>query len=338
MKYSGFKQQVIRSGIPLENTIRQYLDSLGLIIYGEYTFERNDKLFSIDTHATNTLKFPLRHRDNLIELDLLIECKYKEPNHAWVFASYPDPTPMIQIHTLYSDFPFYKRLKDYGYNIKNKSSRYARWRGLDEIHWMGKCFPKGFNLVNAATEIISDKSFNPKAITEGIHQIVYATGSMLVEKTVGLIADEFAHTEDKEKYYFGGELAAIIYPVIVTTADLYLLKSNKTIEDIQKSKNINDCFKTVDHVLFGYIATQEVKNYISTQLDEYKSTLLKSSFFSEENLQGQFNGLVPNSIPIAIVKQSAFTKFINIVIKELNQYFITLSKEYAFQKKSEKKS
>lgn len=105
MKYSSFKQQVIRSGIPLEKTISEYLSSLGMMDAGEYTYERVGQLFSIDATALTQAEFDIKRRNNLINVDFLVECKYKEQNHSWVFASYRKSKKTFSFRLWPSDLP-----------------------------------------------------------------------------------------------------------------------------------------------------------------------------------------------------------------------------------------
>jgi hypothetical protein len=64
-EYSKFKQFLLRSGIPLEASIAQKVQKQGFIDQGEYPYERNGKIFSIDINVEKTLALTSLHRSYL---------------------------------------------------------------------------------------------------------------------------------------------------------------------------------------------------------------------------------------------------------------------------------
>lgn len=322
MNYSSFKQQVIKSGIPLEKTISEYLFSLGLLDMGEYIYEREGQLFSIDAHAITQGDFNIGKRNNLINIDLLVECKYKEPNHSWVFASYQKSKKSfslrLQPNVVFLDFPFEKRLKKYGFTLQKRK------KGFDEIYYKkynGLYFPYTTPLVNVGTEIIDDKKFNPHIITEAISQIVYGVGSSIVDNSLDLLEEElFDYTREGDKFYVFGWLGCIIYPIIVTTANLYLIKPKQTIDDIKRSQNIQESFEEIDAVLFCHRSNKELQKYTKDQFEKHKKELLDSPFFRKKTFENEIDDLSYFNVPILIVRLPAFKKYVRRILNEINIY------------------
>ncbi|MFX1487277.1 MAG: hypothetical protein ACFFBS_09335 [Promethearchaeota archaeon] len=330
MKYSGFKQAVLKSGIPLEKTISQYLLSLGLRDCGEYIYERNNKMFSVDSRAVAHADFALDKRTHLINYDFLIECKYKEPNHYWVFASYKAArvTPSVRLEptTIYLNFPFEKRLHKYGYRLVMKAEEFIEIynKPLDDFY-----FPRSIPLTNAATEIVDSKGFkfNPQAINEASHQVVFALCSAIVDNTLSLIEEDMV--DPAYAKIFGGNvfgwLGSLIYPVIVTTANLCVIKLNQSINRIKRSKRFNESFRQVDAVLFCVTANTEMRTYIREQFRKNEAKLVQSPYFSRRNLNAALDDLFHlYNTPVLIVRLPAFKRVMKTVLKEMNEYFIEL--------------
>ncbi|MBA7548242.1 hypothetical protein ES705_40690 [subsurface metagenome] len=130
---------------------------------------------------------------------------------------------------------------------------------------------------------------------------------------------------------FGGNvhgwLGCVIYPVIVTTANLYLIKSNQSIDHIKASKQFSDSFKQVDAVLFCFATNNELREYIREQFLKHKRKLLQSQYFSKKTLQTKLDDLsFFYNIPVLIVRLTAFKKTMGMVLKEIHDYFAELRK------------
>src|SRR3990172_413536 len=77
-----WKDHLLSSGLPLEQSVIQSLRKLDILDPREYKYERINEagiptLFSVDIHAT---------RMGPVWLELFIECKYRHDGTRWVFT------------------------------------------------------------------------------------------------------------------------------------------------------------------------------------------------------------------------------------------------------------
>lgn len=83
-----WKKGFLSSGLPLEFEIAKLLDKNEFTILPEYNYERIDagqtKDFSIDLYCFKGFPSDLSGH-NEVNLDLLIECKYRTRNVTWAF-------------------------------------------------------------------------------------------------------------------------------------------------------------------------------------------------------------------------------------------------------------
>jgi hypothetical protein len=84
----SWKSELISSSIPLEFDAARILVSHGFAITSDYTYARDDsgtvKDFSVDLFARATTPFTNPNKLTS-ELELLVECKQRNPNTRWLF-------------------------------------------------------------------------------------------------------------------------------------------------------------------------------------------------------------------------------------------------------------
>lgn len=310
--YSSFKQAVLKSGIPLEKTVAQALHSLDIWELGEYFYERDGKLFSIDSKSVAHFSLDLdieRESDNIVDcyfsMNFLIECKYKEPNHRWVFASYQHPKDEVPEHTYFDTFflddLLHDKLRKVGCVLKDKA---AIDKAGSEISY-GINLDLGLSLVNTGVEILKN-GFNPSVIKEALFQVAYGMGNVIV--------DEVISYGQEESYLI--KLGNIIYPIIVTTADLYVIKADQTVDTIRASKNQDESFEKVGAVFYCLKPHLELQEHTRSKFLQHKSDILSSSYFSE----AAFNVYVERRSwfhpAILIVNLTSFEKVVGEVSKK----------------------
>jgi len=323
-EFKHFKIYLLRSGIPLEASITQKVQIFDLIDKGEYFYERNGKVFSVDINATGFLDFEkIHYRDNLIALDLLIECKYHEEDRKWAFMSFKKPRDFsfrVNTRNVFIEFPLKKRLNEYGYYQKYQKRKYKQF--YPQI--FSKYFPKNLRKVHKGIEIHKG-GFNPKSISESRFQLLFGLGKKISEG----VKDLYENSEEKyidgdEYFYRHGLLGYFLLPIIVTTAELYVLKPEITVEDIKQSKNLEQIAENVKAVFYEQGPHLELEDFIRKSFT-FKEEMLKSQFFTYDNIDSEIS-IVSNIEPrILIINYYNFEEIFQLFLKELNLHLKELS-------------
>lgn len=242
-----WKDYLLRSGLPLENDIKRYLDSKGCVSNFEYSYLRKDeneqeKEFSYDIDAAY-----IKGREFI---ELMVECKYRHETTKWIF------TP-----------------QDYG--------------GSDEIdpnsfmhpfdHFVPNTFPfKGLfpeqlaPLCSMGVEVTTSGD-NEKTITQAVSQLCYAFAPKIVSA--------MEHQVDKllvEDYIF------YHVPIIATTAELRRLRSDVDIDIIKSSSNIEDISDKYDCLILKHTTGTHLEKYNWAMFNDCLSGLGESKL--TENL------------------------------------------------------
>lgn len=260
MKSSKMKDTILKSGIPLEMSVVKKILKYNLEELGEIEYEREGKIFSTDIHAEKEFEIS---KNISILFNFVIECKYKTKNHKWFFMQFPR-----------------------GNNYSMRSD--ARNEVFDELFWvlmhkMGyryddfedvcKLRRENFFDVEVAdkgVEIINDK-FDPNTIKKALHQAVF--GSVVVHKeSMHYILENLPLKLDSqsiEDFYKSEEDAAalisVTLPIIVTTAKLYRLQEDISLEDIENENDVLNIFKEAKGIMLfnlNYKTVWEFSNEI----------------------------------------------------------------------------
>jgi hypothetical protein len=246
-----WKDYLLKSGIPLEYEIMEFLSKKNCISDFDYTYFRQDQL----NHLT---EFSYDIDSSFIEpphfINLMIECKYRHETTKWLFL------PECYDGT---DEIFYTSFMHPNNHFCEKGD-----------YWLGD-FPSEFApLCSKGIEITTDGQ-NPKTITQATSQLAYAMAEKITigmqHQIDGLLGNHFKNT--------------IFYniPIIITTAELYRINENSSIDIIKASNNIEE------------IATKEncliVKNNKSVNLKDYNYSIFQDfiSEFGREKLEKHLN-------------------------------------------------
>ena len=209
-----WKDAFLRTSLPLEYLVAQELSKLRYAIQGEYHYLRPNEHgvlseFSVDIWSVTSLfKKEIGMWGNL---NYLIECKYCHPSVRWIFAphSKTDTERLMEqsvIHAL--DRLCTRQITD----------KRPLWRVANHFPL---CF-KGVELhPNDATA---------QNIEKGKSQLVYGALRLAIHLSEGQIMN--LHDEDL--------FVEFLCPILVTTADLYVLKHGLQLEDFMKAKSHED--------------------------------------------------------------------------------------------------
>ena len=228
----NWKEVLLKSGIPLESSVRSILEGMSFEDILEYNFLRkndNDIInnFSVDIHARKRIAIEKNFSKNFY-LEYLLECKYCTPDSHWIFMPSSN-SYTLENPSLYVD-AFDNKL---GVNLSY----------LESICNEYKVAGKGFSL--------RFKNSDSTQIKEAHNQLAYAYIHRYFEKL----------SWDSYNAYF-------LFPIIVTTANLWRLKDNVKVEDIYKANDLEDVCERYNVLRYQSDPDRLMINYFK---DKYNS-------------------------------------------------------------------
>ena len=268
----SWKDLLLSTGLPLEHDVKKYLEDRGCIASHEYTYLKPDeqgyeKQFSYDIDAAY-----IRGRNFL---DLMVECKYRHPTVRWVFTPdifggpdevYPNAFLHPFDHFVATSFPF--------------ECEFPRS--------LAPCCSKGVELTNDGA--------NDKAITQALSQLAFG------------FAPKLASAIEHQVLRLLGNSDMIFFhvPVIVTTAKLFRLCENVTLDAIRNASTFEEVSKEENCLLVKYRPGIDLENYNLQALREAEAQLgedtLKSAIKTfTDDLPHLFSVLAGRSPRLVIV-------------------------------------
>ncbi len=221
-KEKKWKDKLISKGIPLEFEAARILIANGFLVTADYTYARDDfgqlKDFSVDIHAEIDTPFK-KSKEWTGILNLLVECKQRNPNVRWLFL------PDINERDL-SPIKFGETLRV----VDNFTySSFIPIQSTSE-------FDKDVSFCYKGVEI-DEKTGNvwDSEIRHGISQLKYALPTLLVDKIT----------------WSGREVPFLFCPILLTNSKLMILNNDVTTDDVQETSSLNAIAKTVPY-LFLY--------------------------------------------------------------------------------------
>jgi hypothetical protein len=225
-KKMKWKERLLSSSLPLEFEVANFLAKEGFFLEPDYKYQRTTnelvKECSIDLDAT--LYFSLSDPDSITSsLQLMVECKYRAPNKVCLFL--PEILSRDSISnvtlgrtlSLIDEFSFDRIPKDYIYAFEGEIP--VCYKGVD---------------VNLVTGAVEDKEIN-----EGIDQLMYSLPQMHFNNVTSIFT---GHLDDIKPYF--------AISILITNADLRILKPTINIKKIQKTEDINTISHSVPYLIF----------------------------------------------------------------------------------------
>lgn len=223
-----WKNFLLKSGLPLEYEIKKILEEKGALWSDERSYLKADENkiineFSIDIDASYI------NKDYFFKL--FIECRYRDESTNWFFL----PESYDWIDEL-DEWCFLHPCDHF-----NENNKFI-FNGVIPPLW--KACWKGIE--------INSEGANPKTITQAINQLSY----WLAED----IVSNFYHQLD----YLLGTNREVIFcniPIIITTANLYRIKSDIGIEEIKNTENILDISTEEDCLVIKNKIWEDLKGH-----------------------------------------------------------------------------
>ncbi len=209
-----WKDSLLKTSLPLEYLVAEKLSELKYGIQGEYHYLRPNEQgipteFSIDIWAVNHLF--KRNLGLWANLNYLIECKYCHEGIKWVFAplAKTDTEHLFEISVIHTLDKICTR------RIFNKQ---PIWNLI-------KRFPLCFKGVE-----LLPKDATAQNIERGRSQLRYGIPRLAIH----LSETQMMNFHDEDLY------VEFICPILVTTADLFVLNKGLRLKEFQRANNIND--------------------------------------------------------------------------------------------------
>lgn len=232
-----WKDYLLSSGTPLEYSVLRALADLGIIDPTEYRYERVNEHgvpmeFSIDVWAQEV------DTERNLWLEIFIECKYRHDSTRWVF------TPV-------------------DYSVFEQPSLRDAFITIDELDPTRRFnsaainrYSQNYPMCGKGVELLKSDA-NPKSIREAICQLQFG----LVDQVV----DAIVHQADR---LLGTPTPVfLLVPIVVTTAELWRLRSGTTIESIRESSSLEDVAERHDIVLVHDRPNNQLRRHSEHRLD-----------------------------------------------------------------------
>lgn len=267
------------SGVPLEYSVIQIFNELGVRDAEEYRYQRKTadgvpQIFSVDV---NSFEYDFK-RQFLIEC--LVECKYRHDSTNWVF-----------VPREYSDL--------FGSSFSQlfvKLDQLCPDKMLDKeiLETFGEKYP----LCAKGIELLPEDA-NPKSIEQAIQQLRYAVVSKLMEA----LAHQAERIDDSLRPII------VIVPIIVTTAALWRLKIGTTVEEVRNAKDLLEVAEPHDVLVIlqrpDELNERDTKVYFRDQFNDQDQ---------RNTLQTLLAGAGEQSLGAFIARHAKYTPSMFIVI------------------------
>ncbi|MGQ8335888.1 hypothetical protein ACUNWD_05005 [Sunxiuqinia sp. A32] len=226
-----WKNRLLSSSIPLEYEVASIITKEGFIVDFDYAYQRCDekeeKEFSIDLLAKKFSVFK-QYEISAIQVDLIVECKYRNPDVHWVFMPNSElDSELIHFCSALKIFPHFSEF---------------RLKSNKEMHQLNNCnglpisqiSKKGIEINTTSGEV------HDTGIHHGINQLMYSLPIVLSE----IINESFENDLSVVCPY-------AYCPILVTTADLRMLKNNFSNKLVKNAEALEEISDAIPYLMFS---------------------------------------------------------------------------------------
>jgi len=293
-KKKDWKQKFISSSLPLEFEAARILTSKNFSITADYTYARDNSGvmtdFSVDILARTYT--PFSNPNKLTSsLELLVECKQRNPNITWLFL--PDInkggfSPVVVGTTLRAIDNFHKGFFPSEVTIDFDSKGPFCYKGIE---------------VDENTGNVGDSE-----LKHGISQLQYALPRLFADNIFFQ-----AGTFDEDNIPF------FLCPILLTTAKLMILNRKVTIAEIKKAKSLKEIAKTVPYLFLYCDCGPDFKRHCKKECASLDD--LNFSEISEyRKNHGEYEHLLPESICESLMEGRGSNYFTQFVVCSLDNF------------------
>lgn len=236
---SKWKTGFLKTGLPLEYVTSNILDKLGHSIFGEYPYIRpNEKKelteFSVDLRSYKCVDA----EDKLIILSMLVECKYRQPGTSWIFSPYPnDIIPTGLLNSTEDLVPV--RI---GYTAVNK-------------------FEKDIGYCVSGIELSNDGTGNTNGAKHGVFQLRFAMPILLKNDLESSL----------ERTFYDGKNIDLSCSILVTTADIRVIKKNLQLNDFTNADNLDEVTEIKESIILNETPGPQLQEFADSIANDFLS-------------------------------------------------------------------
>lgn len=310
MSSKAWKDKFISSGLPLEFEVGKILKSKKFFFNYDYSYSRDKPTLtndsgkkadiytdsSVDLNAWSFTPFDDEDADQTAWLQLLIECKYAHPKKKWLFL--PD------IYT--NKFSHYRHGSSIRY-IDRFSKKFLKYNATES-------FDKQNHICYKETEIdIETGDCEERPVRKGISQLQYALPR--------LIYDYILECGDDDDF----ALPLFFCPILVTTAELRVLKPKVTIEEVNNSTNLDDIAITVPYLVLISDCGPDFQKHCAKQCDGLQNNKWRNLTKYRRD-HGESDFLLPETECRMLSEGWGLSFFSPFVVCSLNKFPILLQR------------
>jgi len=290
IKAKDWKNKLISSSLPLEFEAARVLVSQNFSVTADYTYARDDsgiaKDFSVDLLARAFTPFTNPNKITA-SLELLVECKQRNPNTKWLFLpdiNRGDLSPITIGITLRAVDEFHK-----GFFPSSSTIAFDR---------DGPFCYKGTE-IDENTGRVDDSE-----LKHGISQLQYALPRLLTDNILFQLR---CHEDDNVPFLF--------CPILLTTSKLFILNRKVNINDIRTAKSLNDIAKCVPYLFLYSDCGPDFEKHCIKECSSLRNPYSESiSDINEYRLKhGEYEFKLPQNLGLSIAngrEHDYFTQFV----------------------------
>ena len=254
-KDGKWKHRLLSSGLPLEHIAMRLLGEQHFLNCGPYSYrigaKDDEKAGSVDIHGFRILKEIPESQGGF---DLLVECKYSNPSVRWVFCSLTGYQS-----TLAEPFFYFDELSEHKIE-RDRLDKYAgSWR----------CCGRG--------AAISSDSSDDRQISHGLEQLRYGC----ISRCSGIFMRTAAALRKDTSYVLAGHGVTMCLPVLVTNAELWILRRRIDLKVIYTSQSLKDIADKVDYLVCFEKAGPEKNRFCFEEMRKLKNAYPQTDQFLE---------------------------------------------------------
>jgi hypothetical protein len=238
-EHGRWKDYLLKSSLPLEQVVRRELAGAGVTGLSAFSYLRPNEQgivaeFSVDVWGTLLIGGKQGYWG---ALDALVECKYNYPGVRWVFR--PHDKGSLVITGCVS-------VGDELTSVRVKSSA----KSLYSLEQTLSCCARGVEIHSSGCD--------GNSIQRGLSQLRYAMLNMIAMS----LRNQVQTWHDEDLYI------QFVVPIFVTTADLWVLRPEVSIDDIQAAQELDEVAVEVPALVHYEKKTPDLEVYAAGIEDE----------------------------------------------------------------------
>jgi hypothetical protein len=232
-----WKNGLLKTGLPLEYVVSSVLNKKGHEVFGTYPYIRPDesktlKEFSVDLRTFKCID----SKDRLIILSMLVECKYRQPDTSWIFSPFPSKTVPIGLIQSSEDL------------VPVRLNSDSLWK-----------YEESTNYCISGVELNKNGDGKADGIKHGVFQLRFAMPVLLKNTYEGVMKHVWSE----------GRNIDLICPILVTTAELRLIKPDLNLHDFTQAEDLDDVTDVRDSIILNEKPGPQLQEFADLLADEF---------------------------------------------------------------------